>query len=441
MVRLDCNPDKPKDLVELFDAVEHDDTPTQALLDLALGCIGNSMVPNGYNIAFYCLLQAAKRGHVDAQRRVGIMLYNNSLSAATHPAMHLQHQCQHLGAAFWLREAATQGNLESMYILGSMYAKGTGGAQLDPFQARTWLTLAAEQGHCPSQHMLSQMYESHAFSGEGGDESGGWAGTTPAYTQDRHCHHDNNDHSNNHNINHSNNDDSDEIQAVYWLRQAANQGFHESMYRLGERHWMGHGVEQDVRQAIDLYQTPARAGYAGAQYRLAWAYSVGQGVEACDETARKWCTESAKRNHLPCGLALGLFFELGLGGAQNNMQALAWYHRTSARGVDDAQRHFDCLVARHRFLQQEAVSGGEGNGDGEGGNGPRTDENTTAWYRRAFEQGFVAAACCLGVIYEKGMFGVSIDIDQAMDWYNKGVERGCRHLESRMKYLRGRGTR
>ena len=54
------------------------------------------------------------------------------------------------------------------------------------------------------------------------------------------------------------------------------------MYEYGE------GVTQDSRTAIYWYKQAADQGEAGAQYLLGYLYEAGQGVRQNLETAKEW---------------------------------------------------------------------------------------------------------------------------------------------------------
>ncbi|KAF9974410.1 hypothetical protein BGZ73_002208 [Actinomortierella ambigua] len=422
------------DLIDLFNAAEHDHNK---LAQIALATIyaSTGVLSKDDDTAFYWALQAATRGVVAAQYRVGFMIFRKKVDVSTHPVMQHRLNNEQKEAAYWFREAADQGDLESTYSLGILYADGEGGVQRDPSQARALLTHAAMQGHTFAQDRLSLLYETHAFRRHGGRASAG-AGTA---SEDQHSHHehsnhnnmDNNDDNNNNNDNDDDDDDdNDDVQALYWLRKACNGGSINATYRLAERYMTGRGVKQDMARAVRFYHKLSDYGHADAQHRLAWMYSVGQGVAVCDETSRKWCKESARRRIPSAQCAMGIFCELGLAGEQNILHAMNYFYHAAHQGLDDAQRHFDSLTKKYRDFQKAEERRTEGDGYVE----PFL-ENEVEWYYQAFDQGIATAACCLGVIYEKGLLGVDKDMDKALSWYGKAVKEGCRHLQSRLDYL------
>ena len=56
------------------------------------------------------------------------------------------------------------------------------------------------------------------------------------------------------------------------------------------------------------------------------------------------------------------------------------------------------------------------------------------WYLKASENGEPAASGNLGWIYEYGK-GVSIDIDEAVKWYQKGARDGNEYSQNQLKRL------
>ena len=57
-------------------------------------------------------------------------------------------------------------------------------------------------------------------------------------------------------------------QAVYWCRQAAEQGHADAQYNLGYYYREGYGVSQDLEQAIYWYSKSAEQGNTCAQEAL-----------------------------------------------------------------------------------------------------------------------------------------------------------------------------
>ena len=89
---------------------------------------------------------AAEQGHASAQYNLGAM-YDYGEGVPENDAE----------AATWYRKAAEQGNASAQSNLGLMYAKGEGVLK-DEAEAVRWYRLAAEQGNATAQFNLGLMY-------------------------------------------------------------------------------------------------------------------------------------------------------------------------------------------------------------------------------------------------------------------------------------------
>ena len=59
----------------------------------------------------------------------------------------------------------------------------------------------------------------------------------------------------------------------------------------------GHGVEQNLNEAIKLYQQSAEKGNAKAQYKMGIFYKEGQGVEKSYTEAKNWLRKAAVQGY------------------------------------------------------------------------------------------------------------------------------------------------
>ena len=60
------------------------------------------------------------------------------------------------------------------------------------------------------------------------------------------------------------------VQALQWLRRAAEQNHGEAQYALGQCYEAGQGVERDIKQTAYWYRRAAEQGCAGAYIWLRW---------------------------------------------------------------------------------------------------------------------------------------------------------------------------
>lgn len=90
----------------------------------------------------------------------------------------------------------------------------------------------------------------------------------------------------------------DHVEAVKWVRKAAEQGFADAQYKLGVMYKYGWGVEQSYEKAAEWYLKAAKQGLAGAQYNLVRMYKNGLGVEQSAEKALEWLQKAANQRRV-----------------------------------------------------------------------------------------------------------------------------------------------
>ncbi len=87
---------------------------------------------------------------------------------------------------------------------------------------------------------------------------------------------------------------TDDIQAVYWWREAAKQGSVEAQLNLALAYFTGKGVLQDYEQALTGFNQVAEQAKEGSpnaiisQYYLGTMYKNGEGCAKNTQEAKKW---------------------------------------------------------------------------------------------------------------------------------------------------------
>ena len=69
------------------------------------------------------------------------------------------------------------------------------------------------------------------------------------------------------------------MQAAEWSARAAEQGFAEAQYELGECYYYGNGIDENETEAVKWYQKAAEQGDTDAQFALGKCYFYGNGIE------------------------------------------------------------------------------------------------------------------------------------------------------------------
>jgi|GEM_PF-632995 len=234
---------------------------------------------------------AAERGHADAQFEMGNMCafaqgtehseneaLNWYLKAALQGHKDAQKQLRGIIKFQKIAEAALQGDADAQYELAHNYYYGHDAFAIkkDPVRAFSWYLQAAELGHPEAQSAVIGYYE-----------EGEHIGKDPA-------------------------------KALYWLNKAAEQGHEFAIERLKE-------MEQSkaLRQA-------AETGDIEAIYRLAWLYQHGRGVAFDHTQAAHWYEKAAVQGHSDAQYQLGRIYKEGLGGMERDIEkALYWFKQAA----------------------------------------------------------------------------------------------------------------
>ena len=214
----------------------------------------------------------------------------------------------------------------------------------------------------------------------------------------------------------------DHVEAVKWVRKAAEQGFARAQYDLGLMYEFGTGVERSNEKAAEWYLKAAEQGYADAQYNLGDMYEYGTGVEQSYEKAAEWVQKAAEQGYADAQYNLGDMYRDGRGVEESFEKAAEWVQKAADQGLAVAQ---NCLG----FMYQ--------NGTGV----EQSYEKAVEWYLKAAEQGDVIAQCNLGFMYQNGT-GVEQSYEKAVEWYLKAADQGydCAQYNLGEMYYYGTGV-
>jgi TPR repeat protein len=116
----------------------------------------------------------------------------------------------------------------------------------------------------------------------------------------------------------------DHVQAVRWLRKAADQSHREAQYELALRCANGEGAIADMTEAARLLGLAANQGHSMAQTELGTLYRHGAGVPKDDLKAFNLYLAASWQGNPHAQLALSEMYELGVGVNANIAEAHAW---------------------------------------------------------------------------------------------------------------------
>jgi TPR repeat protein len=94
----------------------------------------------------------------------------------------------------------------------------------------------------------------------------------------------------------------------------ANAGNADAEHLLGLMYYMGRGVQQDYRQALEWHRRAALQGKADAQYVVGAMYYTGNAVLQDQKQAVVWFRKAAEQGHPEAQQVLGLMYRYHIAG-------------------------------------------------------------------------------------------------------------------------------
>lgn len=88
-----------------------------------------------------------------------------------------------------------------------------------------------------------------------------------------------------------------QVTAVWWYRQAAEQGYSGAQFNMGNCYQLGEGVKENKSHAVYWYRQAAIQGDADSQYMLGLCYASGEGVKKDNRKAIEWFQKSSRQGH------------------------------------------------------------------------------------------------------------------------------------------------
>ena len=225
----------------------------------------------------------------------------------------------------------------------------------------------------------------------------------------------------------------DYSEATRWYRLAAEKGYARAQCKLGSIREHGYGLSADYREALGWYLKAAEQGYAEAQLRTGWLYKmVRPGIKQDYRLADFWFRKAAAQGLVEAEYELGHLYEWGGRGLKIDFsEAASWYQRAAGKGHEYAQ--FELA----RFYDQ--------------GLGVSQDEHEAdRWLRQSdwagrlkkeARDGLATSQASLGHMYETGI-GIERDLSEAVKWYRKASIWGLTNIQIKLAklYSTGSGT-
>ena len=213
--------------------------------------------------------------------------------------------------------------------------------------------------------------------------------------------------------------EEDTEQAIFWYTKAAEQGHAEAQFLIGKKYAAGDGVLQDYSKAKLWYEKAAAQGNEKAENNIGVMYCEGNGVSQDNSQAIRWFQKAAEHGSIPAQYNLGNMYFRGCGVPQDSSKAAYWYQKAAEQGYAKAKERLEEMQRK----KSERIS-------------QQTPENDIVYkYRRAAEQGDIAAQYQLGLMYKMGAYGLTPDKGTAKYWLGKAAATGHTWAMNELKKL------
>lgn len=205
-------------------------------------------------------------------------------------------------------------------------------------------------------------------------------------------------------------------QNIAQLQRSAENGDAEAMAQLGERYYLGKGVEKSGDKAFMWLSKAVDANCPKAFYWLGACYRYGYGTDKNMEKAVELYTKGADLGAPDSMNSLAICLKNGDGVIMNLGRAIYWYTKAAELGDTYAMNNLGWCY--------------------ESGTGVTKDlQKAFELYRKGAELGNSAAMGNLARCYDNGN-GVTTDKNEAYKWYEKAVNNGNNSVKDRYMELK-----
>ena len=137
---------------------------------------------------------------------------------------------------------------------------------------------------------------------------------------------------------------SDE-RAMEWYLRAAEQGWGDAMFRIGEMYHNGtHPRGKSIEKAMEWYLKGAYRFSGHAMYAIGRMYHLGDGVSQSYERAMEWYLRAAEEDNAEAQYRLGMMYETGAYPERSIKEAIKWFERAAENGHPEAQEHLQGMI-------------------------------------------------------------------------------------------------
>lgn len=130
---------------------------------------------------------------------------------------------------------------------------------------------------------------------------------------------------------------NDQETALNYFMAAADDGFPQAQYYVGQIYENGLGVGRDYEKALEFYMAAADEEFAPALNQIGYMYFNGYGVDVNFATAAYYQKLAALQGYTPAQANLGFLYEYGYGVERNLKTACSYYELAADAGFEGAQ--------------------------------------------------------------------------------------------------------
>ena len=212
-----------------------------------------------------------------------------------------------------LAALAARGDMEAAHELARVFHLGTAPVRQDYTRAFRLYNLAAAEGHPAAQFHLGMLYSTgNGIPYRAKRGIGGFSNLKRAYN----------------------------VEAAEWYKKAANNGYGEAAFYLGNLYAAGsNDLRQDYKLALNWYQKADALGNIDALNNLGYLHDEGLGTRRDRAKAREFYTRAAEAGHAGAQMNLSAYYFEGLGGVRKDLaMALDWAKKSRRSGRAGSRR-------------------------------------------------------------------------------------------------------
>ncbi|GJJ12486.1 hypothetical protein Clacol_006728 [Clathrus columnatus] len=213
------------------------------------------------------------------------------------------------------------------------------------------------------------------------------------------------------------------------MRRLATQGnaYPEAQFFLANCYGTGTlGLQVDHERAYHLYLQAAKQNHAAASYRVAVCNDLGAGTRREPPRAFAFYRKAASLGDTAAMYKLGMILLNGsLGQQKNPREAIGWLKRAAEQADEENPHALHELALLHEKKDNTIVV--------------HDEMYAKELFNRAAQFGYTPSQYKLGVCYEYGTVGCSVDPRRSIAWYTKAAEKGDPEAELALSgwYLTG----